>query len=484
LKVFACGVAAGAFGLAPAGCSTSGGHRPGPVAEGIIFSQRRTGTHRQTDPRPEAQPVDQSGLVVQNDVPIGPGVGGPTVPEPPQGNGAAPGVSYPEGLGEERTRNGSRSAGANGAVSASQPGTPPDAPATGPAVSPRNGGPAPDSFGTYQLVGTVLAEANGQPIFADRVLAAVEPALAAAARQLDERQFRTAAVKLVGDQLMQAINDEVEFAIAQRRLSAADQQTARALAIKWKEDQITQAGGSVAVARQRFSARGQDFDEAIEEQYRRKMREIYYFKKERPLIQVSASDIRQYYQENLKREFTTPDKARFRVIKVDKRKSGGREAALAEVQRLRERVVSGGKDFAELAAEDNDEEAFKRPVEWFERGSFAVPAVEDAVWKLQPGQVTDVVETEDAFYIAKVELIQPGGVLPFNEPEVQRRIHRTLHDRQFGALRTAKRKAFMEDAVYRFLPDEQTAVQTAVDMAVQRYRHWRQGSPAGGARAD
>ena len=123
-----------------------------------------------------------------------------------------------------------------------------------------------------------------------------------------------------------------------------------------------------------------------------------------------------------------------------------------------------------LAAEDNDEESFKRPVDWFQRGSFVVKEVEDAVWKLQPGQITDVIETPDAFYIAKLDALQPGGVLPFNETDVQRRIEKTLRDRQFAALRSKVQEQLISDAIIRYHPK---MIEIAVEMAMQKYRYWR-----------
>jgi parvulin-like peptidyl-prolyl isomerase len=257
--------------------------------------------------------------------------------------------------------------------------------------------------------------------------------------------------------------------MAQRRLDPRDADLAKLATIRWRDDQITQAGGSAELARQRVEAAGYDFEELAAERERWFMRKLYYEKREYPKIHVSASDLRRYYQEHQRTEFTTPDRARFRVIKVDKRKSGGRQEALGEINRLLDRVRSGGKDFAELAAEDNDEESFKRPVEWFQRGAFAVKAVEDAVWQIEPGKVTDVIETPEAFYIAKLEVREPGGVRAF-DIDVQRQIDATLKERQFAALRAKVRQALKDDAIIRYHP---RMIELAVEMALQKYRFWR-----------
>ena len=426
------------------------------------------------DRRPTVQPVDTSGAVPLNDAQPGPGRGAREGGARAERGGISSTVDEAVRPVHEEGFQGVEAEPAP-AARAVPDGAPPNGAA--PDGGGRNGGPgaAPDTTGGYQLIGTVLAEVNGTPIFADKVLATVDKDLAAQARRLDERQFRAAAAETIQRQVREYVYTELEFAMAQRQLEAKDAQLAKLATIRWRDEQVTKAGGSLELARQRAAAAGYDFDELAAEQERLFMRRLYFERKELPKIQVSATDMRRYYQENLQREFTTPDRARFRVIKVDKQKTGGRQAALGEISRLLDRVRSGGKDFAELAAEDNDEESFKRPVDWFQRGSFVVKEVEDAVWKLQPGQVTDIVETPDAFYIAKLETLQPGGVLPFNETDVQRRIEKTLRDRQFAALRAKVQETLINDAIIRYHPK---MIEIAVEMAMQKYRYWRASAEA------
>jgi parvulin-like peptidyl-prolyl isomerase len=416
---------------------------------------------RTSEGRPGVQPVDTSGPIAMTEA----------QPPPPRG---LSGEAQPERisptvreavrpLDEEAMR---RMAGG-------APATAPVAPT--PPANRRSPGDAPETTGGYQLVGTVLAEVHDQPIFADKVLAGINSALAAQAAQLDEQPFRRAAADLIAREVQRRINDELEFAMARDRLDARDRELARMAAIRWRDEQITKAGGSLEVARQRASAAGYDFDELQEEQFRWLLRQLYYQKREYPKIQVSASDIRRYYQENEKREFTAPDRARFRVIKVDKGRPGGADAARGEINRLLDRVRSGGKDFAEVAAQDNDQESFKQPVDWFQRGSFVVKEVEDAVWKLEPGQITDVIETPAAFYIAKLEARQPGGTKSFNEPDVQAQIVATLRQQQFSALQRKVQEQLRSDAIIRYHP---RMMDIAVEMAMQKYRYWREQASA------
>ena len=430
-------------------------------------------SRRPVDARQSVQPVDQSGAIVMNGSQPPPASAkdlaaalAPDVTETRGGISATVDSAVrpvqEEGFQGEGPADASRRTAAPAQV-------------TAPSSRPRSPGDAPETTGGYQLIGTVLAEVSDSPIFADKVLAALDKALAAQAVQLDERAFRAKAGELIELQIREYISTELEFAMARDKLEPRDQQLARMAAIRWAEEQVSKAGGSLEVARQRAAAAGYDFEELKEEQFRWLMRQLYYQKKEYPKIQISGADMRRYYQENLQREFTAPDRARFRVIMVDQRKAGGRQEALGEINRLLDRVRSGGKDFAELAAEDNDRESFKQPVDWFQRGSFVVKEVEDAVWNLQPGQVTDVIETPDAFYIAKLEAKQPGGVRPFNDPDVQKHIEATLRKQQFTALQQKVHQQLRADAIIRYHP---RMIELAVEMAMQKYRYWRESASA------
>ena len=89
--------------------------------------------------------------------------------------------------------------------------------------------------------------------------------------------------------------------------------------MQWRQKEITAAGGSLELARQRWAAQGWDFDERVKQQFHTHMAQLYYQKHIIPLIQVTAADIRAYYNANRETEFTKHGAAKFRVIKIDPR---------------------------------------------------------------------------------------------------------------------------------------------------------------------
>ncbi|MEO6435676.1 MAG: peptidylprolyl isomerase [Tepidisphaeraceae bacterium] len=354
------------------------------------------------------------------------------------------------------------------------PANPAAAPATGPATTVETTEPAAP-IGQFIVLGGVVAEVNGVPIYANKVLQLVEPILAARAKELNREQFYKVATKEITLQMVALRNLELEYAAAERNLDEKDKQIADAMTEQWRGRQISAAGGSVELAKRRAAERGEDFDELVHQQYRVAMSRIYYEKKLVPKIQVSASDMREYYDRNRNTVFTERGAARFRLIKIDVKKSGGREPALDKVTGLRNRIVKAGQPFEEIARSVNDDPNWLRSGgdlgAAIEAGAFKIEPVEKAVWVTPVGKVTEIIEAGDAFYIAKVESKTEGKVLPFESEEVQSKIAETLRSEQFRKMRRDVQDQLFKDAMFR---SDAQMMNTAIEMAMQNYPRWAQ----------
>ncbi|MEZ4954556.1 MAG: peptidylprolyl isomerase [Saprospiraceae bacterium] len=81
-----------------------------------------------------------------------------------------------------------------------------------------------------------------------------------------------------------------------------------------------------------------------------------------------------------------------------------REKAINKLKSLRQRIVEGGEDFAELAAVFSDDPGSARQggdLGWTKRGKF-VPEFEAAAYKLSDGEISDIVESEFGFHLIKL----------------------------------------------------------------------------------
>jgi hypothetical protein len=335
--------------------------------------------------------------------------------------------------------------------------------------------PVGASTGHYVIVGGVIAEVNGQPLYANKVLSLIEKPLKANAKTLAPQQFQSLAMDLIDKQVRELVRDELEFAAADRYLEDSDRNLATSLTMKWRDDQIVSAGGSIELARKRSAADDQDFDEQVKQQYRTELVQIYYQKKVFPKIQVSAEDIRHYYAQNLDRVFTQHDQARFRVIQISVSASGSRELALKRAWAIHDRAVAG-EDFALVASKDNDNPLWKAHKglvlgenEMMQRGNFVLEKVDQAVWLTGEGHITDVIDNGNAFYVAKVEKLDRGTVKPFETDLVQEQIRTELRSAQFRALREQVQEHLEKGAIIRLTPE---TMNIALDMAMQKYVAW------------
>jgi len=123
-------------------------------------------------------------------------------------------------------------------------------------------------------------------------------------------------------------------------------------------------------------------------------------------IDVTEAEVEQYYADN-RASFDMPEMVKAAHIVVEKRTLA--EELLTQLQE--------GADFALLASlhsVDTESAAQGGNLGWFARGQM-VAEFEEAAFSLEPGQVSDIVETTHGFHIIKLESKDPGRPRPFAE---------------------------------------------------------------------
>ncbi len=339
------------------------------------------------------------------------------------------------------------------------------------------------SSGQFMTLGTVVAEANGHPIYADKVLAQLEAPLSGKAHSMDSRAFRQFATALIHDKIEEELNGELEYAAAARSLSEDDKKLAEALTMQWRQKKITEAGGALAVAKDKMrkDKEGSDFDEELDRRYRLYTILLDQERRIKPRVQVGAADIRRYYQAHLDQEFSKPSSIQVRLIKIDWEATGGKEEAAKKIGGILQKAL-GGESFEELAKSTNDDAFLKEHAGligdkgWTQKGAYANKEIEKAVWQLQKGQLTEVpVEFRKAYFIAKVEDRKDGEVIPFESEKTQETIRDILVSSQMSKLRREELSRLRNSAFLRF---DESMMNPAVDMAMQKYVLWRAGDSA------
>lgn len=239
-------------------------------------------------------------------------------------------------------------------------------PADVPTTQPKaNGSKSAVSMGNYMIVGTVLAEANGKPIYADKVLAKLDNVFTQKAKELTPTQFANFAQSMILQQVNSDIRDELEFAAAQRFTSDEDQQIATAYTTMWRQQEINRYGGSLAVTQDRYmhpvdpSVPSQDFDQVVKDQYRKNLTMIYYQRRVWPRVQITVDEMRDFYSMHKEDLFSVKSEVKFRAIQIDIAASGGsRDTARQRMESILEKVKKGD-DFGSLATTYNDNRAWR-----------------------------------------------------------------------------------------------------------------------------
>jgi len=334
--------------------------------------------------------------------------------------------------------------------------------------------------GEYLAMGGVVADVNGSPIYINKVLQLVWPTLHNDARTMEAREFYNAAGDEIQKQILVLESDELLNAAAERNLDNNDHKLATDLTTAYRQKLITEAGGSVQEARLRAAANGDNFDDLVTEQHNRFMIEIYQQRKFSPLVEPGAQDLRVYYRQHVEDMFTQHSEATFDLITIDPSLLGGdtaaadRTMAFDRAKQAHDRAAAG-VDFPTLFAEYNNDPGLKDltnntgRLSAYERGSFSKKEVEDAVWNLQPGQVTDVLEIEGVLYVAKLESRKLGLVRPFEDERVQETIASNIRRQRYAHYYDQDRQRLLDESVRHVYPE---MLQTCLDMAMQSYGVW------------
>jgi len=164
----------------------------------------------------------------------------------------------------------------------------------------------------------------------------------------------------------------------------------------------------------------------------------------------TEDELKAHYKEHAS-EYVKADMAQVQHILIRPESQGEADVATARsrLQEIRERIKEG-VEFADEAAAYSDCPSGKRSggsLGWLTKGTM-VPAVDQVVFAMKDGDVSDILETELGLHIMKRNGFEKGG--PAAYPEVAETIRDFLRHARRGALLASyvedlKKKAVIED---------------------------------------
>jgi peptidyl-prolyl cis-trans isomerase C len=136
-----------------------------------------------------------------------------------------------------------------------------------------------------------------------------------------------------------------------------------------------------------------------------------------PQINVQEQDVKAFYDGNPER-FQQPEgvRASHILLRVEPGASDTQKQAAKDKASGLLKELQGGADFAALAKQHSQDGSGPNggDLSFFVRGQM-VPPFEQAAFALQPGQVSDVVETEFGYHIIKVTERRAARTIPLSE---------------------------------------------------------------------
>lgn len=135
-------------------------------------------------------------------------------------------------------------------------------------------------------------------------------------------------------------------------------------------------------------------------------------------VKVDETDVRNYYEQNIKQLYTTPEERRAShiLIKVDAGATPEqRQAARTKAEEVLAQARKNPAAFAALAKKYSDDPgsaANGGDLDYFGRGAMTKP-FEDAAFALKVGQISDVVQSDFGYHIIMLTGVRGGEVRPF-----------------------------------------------------------------------
>jgi peptidyl-prolyl cis-trans isomerase C len=166
---------------------------------------------------------------------------------------------------------------------------------------------------------------------------------------------------------------------------------------------------------------------------------------------ISDAELRAYYDEN-SREFRRREARKTRHIVATPHPqpvwnsanddAATPEEARAKIEGLRQQLTGEVKQFSDLAAKFSEDMSARSggDLGWIDRGSMEA-SFDQALFALEPGEFSEVIETEFGFHVILCEQVRPAGLRSFEEvrTEIAKKLAQQKQAEIVTALRTLTR---------------------------------------------
>jgi peptidyl-prolyl cis-trans isomerase C len=134
-------------------------------------------------------------------------------------------------------------------------------------------------------------------------------------------------------------------------------------------------------------------------------------------VTVSEGEAKEYY-DNHQDRFQQPKRVRAKhiLVKVEPGANNSEKAEARKTLKSAQERLQEGEDFSSLAEEISDCPSSKKggDLGYFSKGQMVKP-FEEAAFALEPGQVSDIVETRFGYHLIELQDKQEASIVPYDE---------------------------------------------------------------------
>ncbi len=350
----------------------------------------------------------------------------------------------------------------------------PTAPVGVPAPAPAPAEPDPNA----QIVAAQGLMINDRFVSVEDMVRAVAPLLAAIPADVSEAEFRVRAAEILQQEVQRQV--DLGLVLPEAKTHLTDQHIAFIDAQVIERQRMLIAGfdGSRKATEDHYRAQGTTFADVLR-QYRDYMTvQIYLRTVFEPAVSVNRRMLWNYYQEHLQDKYSTPRTVQMQIIEAplsehlkgsrptEDQRSEARAKARAKIDEARA-ALKAGKDFGDVAKQYSAGPFAAEGGLWpaLPAGSFREAAVEQAAFALEPGEHSEIIETESGFFLVRAAKVTPGETTRFEDAQAD--IEKELREQQYRRLRTQFYERLFQRAR---LQQPRQLVEQGVERAVQKYR--------------
>ncbi len=312
-----------------------------------------------------------------------------------------------------------------------------------------------------EMVSASVIRVNDRYVTSEEILRRVAPAARDIPPSASRREFAHRIRRAIAETIQTTIRELLVVAEARDRLSEPIQRYIDERVVDFRRKLIARGGGSVETIRAQLVREGTTLEQVLEDHRRRLTYVLYLREKFRSSASVNRREMMAYYRAHRESQFKVDKTVQMRLLAVpyDKFAQPGdrriTDQARAKAREHMDRAMAalrGGTAFEEVVEDfsrgpKRDQGGLWPPMK---RGSF-LQAVEEVAFSLEPGEVSDVIETDRGLYVVQAHRVVDEHYVSFEQ--AQETIEKTLRERREQQLHNEYHRRLREEANISYSPE-------------------------------